>query len=73
MERLEHCRIALERGAAEGLLMYGKRAAGAAPEDDGARERRVDAGTVLRLRVEKRGDEYWASCVALKPAADSKS
>jgi hypothetical protein len=68
VERLEHCRIALERGAAEGLLMYGKRAAGAAPEDDGARERRVDAGTVLRLRVEKRGDEYWASCTAPDPS-----
>ena len=63
-ERLEHCRIALERGAAEGLLMYGKRAAGAAPKDDGARGRQADAETVLSLRVEKRGEEYWASCVA---------
>jgi len=63
-ERLEHCRIALERGAAEGLLMYGKRTAGAAPKDDGARGRQADAATVLSLRVEKRGEEYWASCVA---------
>ena len=60
-ERLEHCRIALERGAAEGLLIYGKRAAGAPPEDKGPRADRVDAETVLNLRVEKRGDEYWAS------------
>jgi hypothetical protein len=44
-ERLEHCRIALERGAAEGLLVYGKR---------------VDGETVLNLRLEKRGEEYWA-------------
>ena len=46
-ERLEHCRIALERGDAAGLLMYDKR---------------VDADNVLSLRVEKRGDEYWATC-----------
>jgi len=49
-ERLEHCRLALERGAAEGLLLYGK-------------ADRVDPKTVLKLRVEKRGDEYWATCV----------
>jgi hypothetical protein len=60
-ERLEHCRIALERGAAEGLLIYGKRAAGAPPEDKSLGADRVDAETVLNLRVEKRGDEYWAS------------
>ena len=59
-ERLEHCRIALERGAAEGLLIYGKRAAGAPPGDKGPRADRVDAETLLNLRVEKRGDEYWA-------------
>jgi hypothetical protein len=58
-ERLEHCRIALERGAAEGLLIYGTRRA--PPEDNLPRADRVDAETVLNLRVEKRGDEYWAS------------
>lgn len=47
-ERLEHCRIALERGAAEGLLIHDAE--------------RVDPETVLNLRVEKRGEEYWASC-----------
>jgi len=65
-ERLEHCRIALERGAAEGLLVYGKRAAGAAPKDNGTSAERVDAETVLILRVEKRGEEYWATCAAPK-------
>lgn len=58
-ERLEHCRIALERGAAEGLLTYGKRRA--QPEDKSSKADLVDAETVLNLRVEKRGDEYWAS------------
>ena len=60
-ERLEHCRTALERGAAEGLLSYGKRAAGAPPGDKPAGADRVDAETVLKLQVEKRGDEYWAT------------
>ncbi len=60
-EELEHCRLALERGAAEGLLTYGKRAAGAAPEDNGTSTDRVNAETVLSLRVEKRGEEYWAT------------
>jgi hypothetical protein len=60
-ERLEHCRIALERGAAEGLLIYGKRVAGAPPKDNRTKTDRVDADTVLKLRVEKRGEEYWAT------------
>ena len=53
-ERLEHCRMALERGAAEGLLIYG------------AKTDRVDAQTVLKLQVEKRDDEYWATWVPQK-------
>jgi hypothetical protein len=60
-ERLEHCRIALERGAAEGLLIHGKRTPGAPGGDGGADG--VDAETVLELRVDKRGEEYWAVCV----------
>jgi hypothetical protein len=48
-ERLEHCRLALERGAAQGLMIYG------------ARVNQVDAENVLSLRVEKHGDEYWAT------------
>jgi hypothetical protein len=60
-ERLEHCRIALERGAAEGLLIYGKRAAGQAPEDKSITAERVDAETVLSFQVEKRGEAYWAT------------
>lgn len=61
-ERLDHCRIALERGAAEGLLAYVKRAVGAAPEVKAAAGAdRVDPKTVLSLKVEKRGEEYWAT------------
>jgi hypothetical protein len=65
-ERFEHCRIALERGVAEGLLIFGKRIAGAPLKDNGTSPELVDAGQVLRLTVEKRGKEYWASCVPQK-------
>jgi hypothetical protein len=60
-ERLEHCRIALERGVAEGLLAYPKRAVGAAPEEKAARADRLDPKIVPNLTVEKRGEEYWAT------------
>jgi hypothetical protein len=59
-ERLEHCNLALERGAAEGLLTYGKRAAGT-PGAHGTHADRLDPETVLALRVEKRDEEYWAT------------
>jgi hypothetical protein len=59
-ERLEHCRIALERGAADGLLAYAKRAVGAAPEANASADR-LDPKTVLNLHIEKRGEEYWAT------------
>ena len=46
-ERLEHCRLAVLHGGAEGLLVYGDTAA-------------VDPEIVLALRVVKRGADYWA-------------
>jgi hypothetical protein len=60
-ERLEHCRIALERGAAEGLLAYAKRAVGAPPEAKALGADRLDPKTVLNLHIEKRGEEYWGT------------
>lgn len=53
-ERLEQCRSALARGAAQGLLMHG--AAG--------RAEGVDAENLLELRIEQRGEEYWANWTA---------
>jgi hypothetical protein len=46
-ERLQHCRLAILHGGAEGFLVGG-----------GAAE--VDRGSVLSLRVEKLRGEYWA-------------
>ena len=47
-ERLEHCRLAVLHGGAEGLLVCGEAA-------------QVDSDAVLALRVAKRDGEYWAS------------
>jgi hypothetical protein len=49
-ERLEHCRIALCHGGADGLLVEG-----------GA----VHADVVLTLHVARRRDEYWASWASI--------
>jgi hypothetical protein len=59
-DRLEHCKVALERGDAEGFLVQGERLAGRLPEDRARTVRGVDPETVIRLRVEPRGLEYWA-------------
>lgn len=60
-ERLEHCRLALERGGnAEGLLVHGESLEGFIPEDRARSVQGVDPETVVHLRVEQRGKEYWA-------------
>jgi len=58
-ERLEHCRLALQRGAAEGLLVYGDDLDGFLPEHKARSVRGVDPETVVTFQVEQRGDEYW--------------
>jgi hypothetical protein len=60
LERLEHCRRALGNGAATGLLVYGTRSEGVLPEQKAARVDGADPNEALALRVEKRGQEYWA-------------
>lgn len=59
-ERLEHCRRAMERGRAEGLLVYGERLAGHIPEDKAYAVHGVDPETVVAFQVEMRGAEFWA-------------
>lgn len=60
-ERLEHCRMAIEHGAAEGLMAYPGQAGSAPAESKSTRAERIDADNVLKLQVEKRGEEYWAT------------
>jgi hypothetical protein len=59
-ERLKHCQLGLERDGAEGLLVYGESLDGHLPEDKARSVHGVDPETVLRFKVEKHGDEYWA-------------
>ena len=64
-ERLEHCRIALKRGTAEGMFVYSKGPEGA-PDGKPAPADGVDADHVLQLKVEKRGEEFWATWTDVK-------
>ena len=59
-ERLKHCQLALEGAGAEGLLVFGERLDDHLPEERARSVHGVDPETVLRFKVEKQGDEYWA-------------
>jgi hypothetical protein len=59
-ERLAHCQSAIERGTAEGLLVYGDALEGFLPEDKAHAIHGVDAEVVISLAVEQVGPEYWA-------------
>ena len=58
--RLEHCRLALAQGAAEGLLVHGEALEGYLPEHKARTVHGVDPEVVVHLTVQQRGDEYWA-------------
>lgn len=60
-ERLEHCRKALERGSAEGLLVFGTRLEGTLPDEKALNVDGADGDSLLAMSVEKRGEEYWAT------------
>jgi len=59
-ERLRHCKLALEGGGAEGMLVYGEHLDGEAAEHNARTIYGVDPERVVRFQVEKRGDAYWA-------------
>jgi hypothetical protein len=60
LERLAHCKRALERGSAQGLLVYGRRLQGRIPEDKASAVHGVDAETLIAFEVQQRGAEFWA-------------
>jgi hypothetical protein len=60
-ERREHCKVAMERGTAEGLLVHGEALEGRLPEDRARTVFGIDAATVVHLQVERRGVQYWAT------------
>jgi hypothetical protein len=58
-ERLEHCELAMAGGPAEALLVYGECLEGYIPEERTRSVHGVDPETVVPLKVERRGEEYW--------------
>ena len=59
-ERLRHCELALHHGEGEGILIYGERRGKDLPTEVSSKVHGADAITVIRFRVEKQGNEYWA-------------
>ena len=59
-ERLAHCKLAHERGGAEGLLVHGVRQEGFLPEERASTVKGVDPGVLILFEVVLRGAEYWA-------------
>jgi hypothetical protein len=59
-ERLRYCKLALERGGGEGLIVHGESFDGEAAEHNARSVHGVDPERVVRFRVEQRGAEYWA-------------
>jgi hypothetical protein len=59
-ERLKHCKLGLERGAAEGVLVYGEQLEGECAEHNARSVYGADPECVIQFQVEQRGAEYWA-------------
>lgn len=59
-ERLRHCKLALERGGGEGILVYGEHFDGVAGEHNARSVYGADPERVVQFQVEERGAEYWA-------------
>ena len=59
-ERLQHCKLAMQQGRAEGLLVYGERLHDRLPEERAYSVHGVDPQTVVVFAVEMHGAEYWA-------------
>ena len=59
-ERLEHCKLALQKGEAEGFLVHGVRLKDLLPEERAQSVDGADPAIVIRFQVAQRGGEYWA-------------
>jgi hypothetical protein len=68
-ERLEHCKLAMQRGEAEGFLVHGVRLKGVLPEERAHSVDGADPAVVIRFQVVQRGAEYWALWGSATPAA----
>lgn len=69
LERLSHCKRAMELGGAEGLLVYGQALDGHLPEDKAQAVHGADPEVLLAVQVERVDAQYWAVWGKKKPAA----
>lgn len=60
-ERLEHCKLAISQGEGEGLLIYGERRGWDLPLEEASKVTGADPHKVLRFKVHRDGEEYWAT------------
>ena len=67
-ERFRHCKLALERGGAEGMLVYGEHFDGESAEYNARTIYGVEPERVVRFKVEQKGAEYWATWGAKRAA-----
>ena len=68
-ERLEHCKLAMQKGEAEGFLVHGVRLNGFLPEERALSVEGADPAVVVRFKVVQRGSEYWALWGSVAAAA----
>lgn len=59
-ERLEHCKLAVQKGQAEAFLVHGVRLEGVLPEARARSVKGVDPAIAINFQVVQRGAEYWA-------------
>ncbi|MGQ0511528.1 MAG: hypothetical protein ACT4P9_13040 [Betaproteobacteria bacterium] len=59
-ERLRHCEMAASSDEAEGILIYGERRGRDVPLEEVSKVTGADPQKVLRFKVHRHGEEYWA-------------
>ena len=59
-ERLEHCKLAVQKGEAEGILIHGARLEGVLPQERARSVDGADPAVVVKFQVVQHGAEYWA-------------
>jgi hypothetical protein len=68
-ERLEHCKLAVQKGEAEGFLVHGVRLKDVLPEERAHSVDGADPAVVIQFQVVQRGAEYWALWGSVAAAA----
>src|SRR6185436_10632278 len=60
-ERRAHCKLGMQQGKVEGMLLYGDGVEGVLPEEKARAVRGIDPDTVIQFQVEALDGEFWAT------------